>query len=85
MKTYTIQGQTVAQITLPRPCDDDPHPYLTLGGSDDTIHTGACFEAWLPTGWEEISLEMRWSTEGPGCWYIPGHPGLCPVGLFVKV
>lgn len=86
MKTYTMQGQTVAQITLPRPSDDDPHPSLLLGGPDgDRIPTGYCFTAWLPDGWQDIRLEVRWETEGAGCWYVPGHPGLCPVGLFVKV
>lgn len=86
MKTFTIDGHKVAQITLPHPDDTDPHPYLTLGGSFiDTIPTGSCFIAWLPSGWAPIRLEIKWSIEGPGCWYIPGRPDLCPVGLFVQI
>lgn len=86
MKTYKIQGRTVAQITLPSPSDSDPHPSLLLGGPDGyRIPTGATFTAWLPGGWKYISLEARWEIEGPGCWYVPRHPGLCPIGLFVQV
>lgn len=86
MKTYIMNGRHVTQITLPRPDDDDPHPRLTLGGWDgDTIPTGYGLLALLPEGWEDIRLECSWKIEGPACWYIPGHPGVCPVGLWVQI
>lgn len=84
MQYTTPEGYRVAQITLPSQHDTDPHPSLTLLG--DRIPTGSTFSAWLPdTGWTDIRIELRWETEGPGCWYVPGHPGLCPVGLFVQL
>lgn len=83
MTTYTMDGHKVAQINLPRVDDDDPHPSLTLMG--DRIPSGYGFRAWLPTGWTDISVEMRWEVTGPGCWYVPGYPGVCPIGLWVQV
>lgn len=41
----------------------------------------------MPDGWHDVTLEIRWDTIGPVCWYIstPGYAHICPVGLFVKV
>ena len=60
-------------------------PRLLLEG--EGIHAGQGFTALFPDGWHDITLEVAWETEGPGCWYIstPGFKGVCPVGLFVKV
>ena len=77
--------ERIAQIQLPDPADDDPHPRLLLEGRG--IHAGQGFTALFPDGWHEITLEVAWEPTGPGCWYIstPGFKGVCPVGLFVKV
>lgn len=75
----------IAQIRLPDPNDDDPHPRLTCDGYG--IHCGDSFSAWLPDGkWHDITLEVRWETEGPECWYIsnPEYRDISPIGLFVK-
>lgn len=74
----------VAQIKLPDPRDHDPHPRLIINGRG--IHAGESFTALLPDGWHEITLEMSWEPEGPGCWYIStsGFETVCPIGLFVK-
>lgn len=77
--------ERIAQIQLPDPADDDPHPRLLLEGYG--IHAGQSFTALFPDGWHEITLEVAWEPTGHGCWYIstPGFEGVCPVGLFVKV
>ena len=64
---------------------DDPHPRLLLEG--EGVHAGQGFTALFPDGWHDITLEVAWEPEGPGCWYIstPGFKGVCPIGLFVKV
>lgn len=75
----------IYQIQLPDPSDRDPHPRLLVGGCG--IHAGATFSALMPDGkWHEITLEVSWEPEGPGCWYIstPGYLDVCPIGLFVK-
>ena len=77
--------ERIAQIQLPDPADDDPHPRLLLEGRG--IHAGEGFTALFPDGWHEITLEVAWEPTGPACWYIstPGFKGVCLVGLFVKV
>lgn len=79
------ENMNIAQIQLPDPSDTDPHPRLMVDGYG--IHAGQPFTALFPDGWHDITLEVSWKTEGPGCWYIstPGFRGICPVGLFVKV
>lgn len=75
----------ITQIRLPDPNDDDPHPRLMCDGWG--INCGDSFSAWLPDGkWHDITLEVRWETEGPECWYIsnPEYRDICPIGLFVK-
>ena len=70
---------------LPDVHDKDPHPRLLCGGIG--IHSGQIFCALLPDGrWHEITLEIAWDMEGPGCWYISTHEyrDICPIGLFVK-
>ncbi len=79
---YHIDGYRVAQIKLPDPHDADSHPRLMFRGYG--IHAGEIFWAWLPDGWREIRLEMTWKTNGPGCWFIPGLPDICPVGLWCR-
>lgn len=81
MKPY---GKNISQLQLPSPDDHDPHPRLLLDG--EGIHAGSVFTALLPSGWHEITLEVRWEQTGPACWYIstPGHGHICPVGLFVR-
>ncbi len=75
----------IAQIQLPDPTDDDPHPRLLLEGRG--IHAGEWFSALFPDGWHDVTLEVSWEPTGPGCWYIstPGFEDVCPIGLFVKV
>ena len=75
----------IVQIQLPDPSDDDEHPRLVVDG--DGIHAGQCYEALMPDGWHEISLEIDWKKNGPACWYIPAenYRDICPVGLFVKI
>ncbi len=77
--------QKVAQLKLPDPTDEDPHPRLLLDGQG--IHAGNCYTALFPDGWHDITLEVRWERNGPDCWYIstPGFSDVCPVGLFVKI
>lgn len=77
--------KNIMQIQLPSPTDTDPHPRLLLNGYG--IHVGQCFSALFPSGWHEITIEMYWDIEGPGCWYIstPEFKGICPIGLFVAV
>ena len=72
--------ERIAQIQLPDPADDDPHPRLLLEGYG--IHAGQGFTALFPDGWHEITLEVAWEPTGPACWYIstPGFDGVCPVG-----
>ncbi|BAL01873.1 hypothetical protein OBV_p-00180 (plasmid) [Oscillibacter valericigenes Sjm18-20] len=84
-KTMKIDGYEVKQIQLPEPNDTDPHPRLMFNGWG--IHAGAGFMAWLPGGWQEITLEASWEREGAGCWYIstPGLHNICPVGLFCRI
>lgn len=74
----------ISQIQLPDIHDGDPHPRLLIDGRG--IHAGESFEALLPDGWREISLETRWEITGPWCWYIstPGYGDVCPIGLFVR-
>lgn len=50
--------ERIAQIQLPDPPDEDPHPRLLLGGYG--IQTGSCYTALFPAGWHDITLEMRW-------------------------
>ena len=71
--------ERIAQLQLPDPADDDPHPRLLLEG--DGIHAGQGFTALFPDGWHEITLEVAWEPTGPGCWYIstPGFEGVCPL------
>lgn len=75
----------ISQLRLPDPSDQDPHPRLLLDGYG--IHAGNCFRALFPDGWHDITLEVRGSITGPGCWFIstPGFSDICPVGLFVEV
>jgi len=77
--------QKVAQLKLPDPADEDPHPRLMLDGNG--IHAGSSYTALFPDGWHNITLEVSWKRNGPDCWYIstPGFPDICPVGLFVKI
>ena len=83
-----VQGwnrEKIAQIALPDPKDNDPHPRLLCGGVG--IHSGQTFSALLPDGrWHDITLEINWDVEGPGCWYIstPEYRDVCPIGLFIK-
>ena len=73
--------ERIAQLQLPDPADADPHPRLLLEGYG--IHAGQWFTALFPDGWHDITLEVSWEPEGPGCWYIstPGFEGVCPIGL----
>ena len=77
--------ERIAQLQLPDPSDNDPHPRLLLEG--EGVHAGQGFTALFPDGWHDITLEVAWEPEGPGCWYIstPGFRDVCPIGLFVKV
>lgn len=72
----------VAQIQLPDPNDNDPHPRLLMDGYGVL---GDCYTALFPDGWHDITLEVSWHATGAACWYIstPGFYGVCPVGLFV--
>ena len=67
--------ERIAQLQLPDPADADPHPRLLLEGYG--IHAGQWFTALFPDGWHDITLEVSWEPEGPGCWYIstPGFEG----------
>lgn len=79
-----MNRERLGQIRLPALEDFDPHPRLLLNGRG--IHVGETFRALFPDGWREITIEMSWESEGPGCWYIstPGFTHICPIGLFVK-
>ena len=80
-----FEKKGIFQIQLPDPADKDPHPRLLVNGHG--IHAGASFSALMPDGeWHDITLEVSWEPEGPGCWYIstPGYYDVCPIGLFVK-
>ena len=79
-----MNRERLGQIQLPAAEDFDPHPRLLLNGRG--IHAGETFHALFPDGWREITIEMSWEPEGPGCWYIstPGFTHICPIGLFVK-
>ena len=84
-KSQGWNREIIAQITLPDAKDDDSHPRLLCGGVG--IHCGEVFSALLPDGrWHDITLEITWDVEGPGCWYIstPGYRDVYPIGLFVK-
>lgn len=84
-KSQGWNREIIAQITLPDAKDDDSHPRLLCGGVG--IHCGEVFSALLPDGrWHDITLEIIWDVEGPGCWYIsnPEYRDICPIGLFVK-
>lgn len=82
IQQFDIGGTPVAQIQLPSPDDQDPHPRLLFQGGG--IHAGDTFIAWLPDGWHEITLEVSWNDAGPNCWYIcdPALRNICPVGLW---
>ena len=66
-----MNTEKLGQIQLPAPEDFDPHPRLLLNGRG--IHAGETFHALFPDGWREITIEMSWEPEGPGCWYIYPH------------
>ena len=44
--------ERIAQLQLPNPEDDDPHPRLLLEG--DGVHAGQGFTALFPDGWHDI-------------------------------
>lgn len=75
----------IGQLQLPDLADADPYPRLLLEGRG--IHAVECFSALFPDGWHNITLEVSWELNGPGCWYIstPGFGDICLIGLFVKV
>ncbi len=84
-KSQGWNREKIAQMTLPDTQDKDPHPRLLCDGVG--IHSGQTFNALLPDGrWHDITLEITWDVEGPGCWYIsnPEYRDICPIGLFVK-
>ena len=64
--------ERIAQLQLPNPEDDDPHPRLLLEG--DGVHAGQGFTALFPDGWHDITLEVSWEPTGPGCWYSVTPP-----------
>ena len=53
--------ERIAQIQLPDPADEDPHPRLLLEGRG--IHAGEGFTALFPDGWHEITLEVAWDRQ----------------------
>ena len=55
--------ERIAQLRLPDPADDDPHPRLLLEG--EGVHAGQGFTALFPDGWHDITLEVAWEPEGP--------------------
>ena len=61
--------ERIAQIQLPDPADDDPHPRLLLEGRG--IHAGEGFTALFPDGWHEITLEVAWEPTGPAAGTYP--------------
>ena len=46
--------ERIAQLQLPDPADNDPHPRLLLEGRG--IHAGEGFTALFPDGWHDIAL-----------------------------
>ena len=46
--------ERIAQLQLPDPADDDPHPRLLLEG--EGVHAGQGFTALFPDGWHDITL-----------------------------
>ena len=50
--------ERIAQLQLPNPEDDDPHPRLLLEG--DGVHAGQGFTALFPDGWHDITMEVSW-------------------------
>ena len=55
--------ERIAQIQLPDPADDDPHPRLLLEGRG--IHVGEGFTALFPDGWHEITLRSSLGADRP--------------------
>ena len=47
--------ERIAQLQLPDPADDDPHPRLLLEG--EGVHAGQGFTALFPDGWHDITLD----------------------------
>ena len=78
-----IDGYDVEQIQLPETTDTDPHPRIMFDGYG--LDAGQTLKAWLPGGWQDITLEVAFDITGSGCWYISGRPGLCPIGLYCRV
>ena len=52
--------ERIAQLQLPNPEDDDPHPRLLLEG--EGVHAGQGFTALFPDGWHDITLEVAWES-----------------------
>lgn len=48
--------ERIAQLQLPDPADDDPHPRLLLEG--DGVHAGQGFTALFPDGWHDIKMRL---------------------------
>ena len=44
--------ERIAQLQLPDPADDDPHPRLLLEG--EGVHAGQGFTALFPDGWHDL-------------------------------
>ena len=82
---YKIDGYEVEQIKLPLSDDMGIYPRLQWDGWG--VHAGDVFRTWLPDSWHDITLEVRDSPTGPGCWYIsnPGLSDVCPIGLWCQV
>ena len=55
--------ERIAQLQLPDPADNDPHPRLLLEG--EGVHAGQGFTALFPDGWHDITMEVAWEPEGP--------------------
>ena len=53
--------ERIAQLQLPDPADEDPHPRLRLEGYG--VHAGQGFTALFPDGWHDITLEVSWSRQ----------------------
>lgn len=49
--------ERIAQLQLPDPADDDPHPRLLLEG--EGVHAGQGFTALFPDGWHDIRERKR--------------------------
>ena len=80
---FPWKEERIAQIRLPAPDDKDPHPRLLVNNYG--LHAGDVYEALLPDGWHEVTLEVDWEITGPACWYIsnPEYSDVSPLGLFV--